>query len=724
MKKLLLSLICLVGAAVAWAGVADLNTMNGGTAVTSYKTYTSDCGWTAVNSMILNNSKGNTSMFPVDTLAVCMNGKKTAVGSLTSPVLSGGIGTLTFNYGYTYSESKGVSMNVSILQNDAVVQSVDVVNSSASKNTAYEAILDFNISGDFVIEITNNSPSNSTSNKDRYSVWSISWTEYSGSAMEQAEKPVISPEEGQITADTEISITCATEGASIYYTIDGTNPTEENGTLYSAPFTVEKTCTVKAIAVAEGYSASSIASASYIVPFSVANIAEFIAEADTQTPITITGEVTAVYMNGRNLYVKDETGAILVYDNGDVVTDGKYSNGDRITGVTGVYKSQNGLPELIPSADLPDAVAGTAVEPMVVALDEITSEMMSQYVKVEMVSIAASSSANNYTMTDADGNTLTLYNTFYNETYYDAVTVPEGDNITVTGFVGCYNSTMQLNPTECTVDNTIVQTPVIAPEGGQITADTEIAITCTTEGASIYYTIDGTTPSEENGTLYTEPFTISEDCTVKAIAVMAGLTDSEVAEAEFTIIVVDPNAQSVTYDFTNPSSLNPAQNTPASNVGVSVNDEGFTAGNITLTCVRGSASTDCRLWISSGKVSLRTYKNSTITIAAANAKIQSVEFAGSKVGDTYFSADSGTLEGTTWTPAAQTSQVVFTTTTNAQIDTITVSYSLETGVEEIDAEDAEAPVEYYNLQGVKVANPESGLYIRVQGNKATKVLVK
>ena len=35
-----------------------------------------------------------------------------------------------------------------------------------------------------------------------------------------------------------------------------------------------------------------------------------------------------------------------------------------------------------------------------------------------------------------------------------------------------------------------------------------------------------------------------------------------------------------------------------------------------------------------------------------------------------------------------------------------------------------APVEYYNLQGVKVANPENGVYIRVQGSKATKVYVK
>ena len=38
--------------------------------------------------------------------------------------------------------------------------------------------------------------------------------------------------------------------------------------------------------------------------------------------------------------------------------------------------------------------------------------------------------------------------------------------------------------------------------------------------------------------------------------------------------------------------------------------------------------------------------------------------------------------------------------------------------------DENAPVEYYNLQGVKVANPENGVYIRRQGNNVTKVTVK
>lgn len=50
--------------------------------------------------------------------------------------------------------------------------------------------------------------------------------------------------------------------------------------------------------------------------------------------------------------------------------------------------------------------------------------------------------------------------------------------------------------------------------------------------------------------------------------------------------------------------------------------------------------------------------------------------------------------------------------------------NVNTGVDDIVTEDADAPVEYFNLQGVRVANPENGLFIRRQGNKVTKVLVK
>ena len=58
-------------------------------------------------------------------------------------------------------------------------------------------------------------------------------------------------------------------------------------------------------------------------------------------------------------------------------------------------------------------------------------------------------------------------------------------------------------------------------------------------------------------------------------------------------------------------------------------------------------------------------------------------------------------------------------TIDLNANTITISES--TAVEGIEIEEGEAV--YYNLQGVKVANPENGVFIKVQGNKASKVLV-
>ena len=61
-----------------------------------------------------------------------------------------------------------------------------------------------------------------------------------------------------------------------------------------------------------------------------------------------------------------------------------------------------------------------------------------------------------------------------------------------------------------------------------------------------------------------------------------------------------------------------------------------------------------------------------------------------------------------------------------QDNKITLDFEIPglSGISNVTVADENAPVEYYNLQGIRVANPENGLYIRRQGNKATKVLVK
>lgn len=79
----------------------------------------------------------------------------------------------------------------------------------------------------------------------------------------------------------------------------------------------------------------------------------------------------------------------------------------------------------------------------------------------------------------------------------------------------------------------------------------------------------------------------------------------------------------------------------------------------------------------------------------------------------------------TWTmPADATDTNVTVRNTNGcHIYFITVDDGQGAGIAGIEADD-NAPAVYYNLQGVEVANPANGLYIKKQGNKATKVIVK
>lgn len=105
-----------------------------------------------------------------------MNGKTSAVGTITSPTISTGCGTLKFKYGYPFSESNGVKFKVEIKQNGAVVETYTINEPSATKLKAYEYEAEVNVSGEFQIVFTNLSPSNSTSNKDRYTIWDVEWT--------------------------------------------------------------------------------------------------------------------------------------------------------------------------------------------------------------------------------------------------------------------------------------------------------------------------------------------------------------------------------------------------------------------------------------------------------------------------------------------------------------------------------------------------------------------
>ena len=76
--------------------------------------------------------------------------------------------------------------------------------------------------------------------------------------------PTFTPEAGTYNEPQTVSIACATEGATIHYTLDGSEPTESSP-VYSEPISIEETTTIKAIAMKEGYDNSAIAEATYTI---------------------------------------------------------------------------------------------------------------------------------------------------------------------------------------------------------------------------------------------------------------------------------------------------------------------------------------------------------------------------------------------------------------------------------------------------------------------------
>ena len=46
------------------------------------------------------------------------------------------------------------------------------------------------------------------------------------------------------------------------------------------------------------------------------------------------------------------------------------------------------------------------------------------------------------------------------------------------------------------------------------------------------------------------------------------------------------------------------------------------------------------------------------------------------------------------------------------------------GIQNVDTEAENAPVEYFNLQGVRVAAPQGGIFLRRQGSKVEKVVIR
>lgn len=177
-----------------------------------------------------------------------------------------------------------------------------------------------------------------------------------------------------------------------------------------------------------------------------------------------------------------------------------------------------------------------------------------------------------------------------------------------------------------------------------------------------------------------------------------------------------------------------------SNSKYSINGKVATANeNLSLTVATATGTQSPVIYKYSGKYDLRIYEGNTITLSAPdkgyiskivftcstiNSNINKLTLAAEQdLGDTQL-VNNSSAKTMTWTGTEdlKPQSIIVTTTGNARIANVVVDYMIVTGVENIETEMANGPVEYYNLQGVRVANPDKGIYIVRQGGKAKKVI--
>ena len=524
-----------------------------------------------------------------------------------------------------------------------------------------------------------------------------------------------------------VEMTCEDADAKIYYTTDGTEPSASEY-LYDEPVDVWFATTFKAIAI-KGDEQSKVTTFVANPPLMLEGFDALVGmEADMVGDglnVEISGDMRVIYQNGDYTYATSGWSNMLIYGKDQPTLE----NGDTFTSLDGLFKLYNGMPEITNPkyGEITPATAESKVSPRPAQLDMVSDNMMCQYLSIADVEISGLNMIG-----DVDGETYTvaLYNRF-------KIDIPEGKGFTVVGFVAKFNETLQFYPIEITggVVMEQVAAPVIEPVGGELEAGATITITCATADAKIYYTTDGTEPSAES-TLYTAPIAFAEAMTVKAIAIAEGMLDSEVVSASFTLR--DPNApeeQEATFDFTDITSLNPAftESDKDANNGIDVPGTTFTSGIVSIDVTADSeATTQPRLFFSTSKNdpgwALRIYTHNFARVSVpAGYILAQIEMTGTTL--TNLSVSTGTFENGIWTPAdnasSTTTEVTFTSTNkNGAIKTMKVTYKSTSGVADA-AVDADAAVEYYNLQGVRIQGDLTpGLYIRRQGTSTSKVIIR
>ena len=465
-------------------------------------------------------------------------------------------------------------------------------------------------------------------------------------------EPVFTLAAGEYYGTQSVEITCATAGAEIYYTLNGTDPTSAS-TKYTGAISIASTTTVKAIAV-KGANSSTVVSATYTILAPLATMQEIFDKATvvggTATPVHITMNnwvVTGV--KNSNAYVTDGTKGLIIYKSSHGFVVGDVLSGTVACNVQ-LYKGSAELTELTATTEGLTITTGGAVSPI-----EVTDITTLGGVNTGSVIKVTGSCTVNGTKYYVAG--LELYNSLF------AYTNPEaGFNYECTGVYVQSDATQEILPRKAE-DLVKIETQQPAGIVFAVTEHTaEVGATDFEEpeltnpnGLTVTYSTSDATLATVNTN--TGAVTIGNKTgKVTITASFAGNEDYVAATASYNITISDPNQLEATFV-----------------AGTDKSDtKSISKNGITVEFADGSFSRDDNYRCYAGKSMTISYADGNIT----KIVIECTANDGAEYGPGQFTTETATYSYSgkvgTWTGEANS--VTFTNIKQVRMTAITVYY--------------------------------------------------
>jgi Chitobiase/beta-hexosaminidase C-terminal domain/PQQ enzyme repeat len=400
--------------------------------------------------------------------------------------------------------------------------------------------------------------------------------------------PTFSPGGGTYSSAQSVTISTSTSGASINYTTDGSTPSPTHGTAYSSPVNISSTTTLQAIAFKSGMNNSTVTSATYV--FNTGGTG-----GSVLLDFNTSGEYTGNFVNPDITTAScTETNAGGVTNSGAILVTGADGNSTYYNGswnfstntafvnvsIMGLIKQASSAADKWQIGIVGSTNTGFAGAATGDGWAFGSFRLVPQSTTSPTYQLVYQTATNGTTSTANVGSVITLtvghwyqFNTFFTNTGsgtsfnmasslidYGTTGATAGSDLftfstleSITGTQAaissyivypCFrvaddtgvsildNFNVEGVGTNSSSGSSGVAAPTFSPAGGTYTSSQSVTISTTTSGASINYTVDGSQPTQSNGTSYSSPVNISSTTTLKAIAFL-GTTNSTITDETY-----------------------------------------------------------------------------------------------------------------------------------------------------------------------------------------------